>query len=113
VTKPEWGTKRSCQSCNAKFYDFRRSPITCPKCGSEFVPDSLAKSRRGRGTAVAKAPRPEVVAAAGEAKPEIADLEIDELPEDDDDDSVIVDTSDLDGGDEEVTKVVVSSDDED
>ena len=36
MAKPEWGTKRLCQSCGAKFYDLLRSPITCPKCGAVF-----------------------------------------------------------------------------
>ncbi|MEH6629662.1 MAG: FYDLN acid domain-containing protein [Halopseudomonas aestusnigri] len=33
MTKPEWGSKHTCQSCEAKYYDFLKSPITCPKCG--------------------------------------------------------------------------------
>jgi uncharacterized protein (TIGR02300 family) len=34
VTKPEWGSKHICQSCKTKYYDFLKSPITCPKCGT-------------------------------------------------------------------------------
>ncbi|MBS40845.1 MAG: TIGR02300 family protein [Rhodospirillales bacterium] len=44
MVKPEWGIKRICQSCNARFYDMRRSPIVCPVCGTEFMP---VKSGRG------------------------------------------------------------------
>ncbi|WP_419903291.1 TIGR02300 family protein [Kiloniella sp.] len=36
MTKPEWGSKHTCQSCKAKYYDFLKSPITCPKCGTVF-----------------------------------------------------------------------------
>ncbi|MFP4126645.1 MAG: TIGR02300 family protein, partial [Alphaproteobacteria bacterium] len=46
MVKPEWGTKRICQSCGAKFYDFGRSPIVCPACGATFELES--PSPRGR-----------------------------------------------------------------
>jgi uncharacterized protein (TIGR02300 family) len=36
VAKPEFGTKRLCASCGAKFYDLHHDPITCPKCGTVF-----------------------------------------------------------------------------
>lgn len=36
MARPELGTKRTCLECGAKFYDLMRSPIFCPKCGSEF-----------------------------------------------------------------------------
>ncbi|WP_339852442.1 FYDLN acid domain-containing protein, partial [uncultured Nisaea sp.] len=32
MAKPEWGIKRTCQSCGARFYDLMKSPIVCPKC---------------------------------------------------------------------------------
>ena len=48
VTKPEWGTKRICQSCGARFYDLRKSPIECPKCAFSFEPEALYKQRRPR-----------------------------------------------------------------
>lgn len=32
MAKPEWGTKRTCQSCETFFYDMKKDPITCPKC---------------------------------------------------------------------------------
>ncbi len=34
MVKPAWGTKRTCQSCGAHFYDMHKSPIGCPKCGA-------------------------------------------------------------------------------
>ena len=49
MSKPEWGIKRICPSCNMKYYDFDKSPIKCPGCGFEFDPDLLLKSRKGRG----------------------------------------------------------------
>ena len=44
----ELGLKRKCSNCNTKFYDFNKSPIICPSCGSEYNLDNLLKSRRGR-----------------------------------------------------------------
>jgi len=31
------GTKRTCQSCEARFYDLARTPAICPKCGADYV----------------------------------------------------------------------------
>ena len=51
MSKPEWGIKRVCPSCSIKYYDFSKNPIICPKCGFEFDPDLLLKSRKGRSIA--------------------------------------------------------------
>lgn len=48
MSKPEWGIKRICQNCNARFYDMHRQPIVCPKCEHTFDPDFFVKKRRGR-----------------------------------------------------------------
>ncbi len=49
MAKAEWGTKRQCPSCGAKFYDLNKShPITCPKCGHTFEADVLLKPRRAK-----------------------------------------------------------------
>ena len=48
MVKPEWGIKRHCQACGANFYDLRRSPIICPKCGDEFDPEAFVKPRRSQ-----------------------------------------------------------------
>ncbi|MDP1724614.1 MAG: TIGR02300 family protein [Alphaproteobacteria bacterium] len=44
MAKVEWGIKRFCQKCHAKYYDMQRNPITCPKCGTVFQLEIL-KSR--------------------------------------------------------------------
>ena len=46
MAKPEFGTKRLCASCGAKFYDLHHDPITCPKCGTVF--EVAAVTTRGR-----------------------------------------------------------------
>ena len=123
MSKPEWGAKRVCQSCAAKFYDFGRRPIVCPKCSAVFDPETLLKSRRSRPAAAAKPSKP--IAAA---KPVVSDKDEDQddagvlaknddladLPDDDDedDDSVIEDASELGEDDEEVSKVVNPGKDE-
>ena len=42
------GIKRICQDCGALYYDLDKDPIICPKCGAEFDPEAILKSRRTR-----------------------------------------------------------------
>lgn len=73
MVKPEWGTKRSCQRCGARFYDLRRDPIVCPKCGAQHEPDANPRPK-GNPTTTAvtetAAPKPseELDVAVGGAK---------------------------------------------
>ncbi len=135
MAKPEWGVKRVCQSCAAKFYDLNRSPITCPKCAASFDPEALLKSRRSRPPPAKPAKlEPAVSATAdgatveagkppeGDAKPdddsgETASQSVDDSGEtagqsadDEDDASVLQDTSEV--GDDDATKVVSTGDDD-
>lgn len=64
MAKPEWGTKRICLSCGAKFYDLLRSPILCPACGAEFDPEAAGRARRQRPVARAGVVEPEMAVAA-------------------------------------------------
>ena len=43
MPKTEWGVKRTCPNCEARFYDLRREPIVCPECGSTFNVDDHGK----------------------------------------------------------------------
>ena len=59
MVKEEWGIKRQCLSCGARFYDLKKNPIICIKCETVFVPEPLLKSRRwqgGESRTVAKKP---------------------------------------------------------
>ncbi|MBI3514880.1 MAG: FYDLN acid domain-containing protein, partial [Proteobacteria bacterium] len=38
VATPERGLRRRCAKCGSPFYDLRRAPIVCPKCGTELQP---------------------------------------------------------------------------
>ena len=51
MVKLEWGNKRTCLGCSARFYDLRRTPITCPKCGTVLELTTTTRARRGRGAA--------------------------------------------------------------
>jgi uncharacterized protein (TIGR02300 family) len=102
MANPAWGTKRICQSCGTKYYDLNKSPIHCPKCGAEFNPELILKSRRAKPV---DAPKAKVV----EAKPKVLDDDIelealgDDIDIDDetvDEDAFIEDASDLDGDDD-------------
>jgi uncharacterized protein (TIGR02300 family) len=48
VAKPEWGSKRICPSCGARYYDLLREPVICPKCATPFDAEAFLKSRRSR-----------------------------------------------------------------
>ena len=107
MTKPEWGTKRTCQSCAAHFYDLRKDPIHCPKCGATYDPEAILKSRR-------RAPEKVVVPVKPVKPVEIPDVEADveavEGAEEADD--VIEDTSELGEDDEDIPETIESDEEE-
>ena len=53
MAKADLGTKRACLSCGMRFYDFKRSPILCPGCGTEFDPKNIIKNRKSRSNSKA------------------------------------------------------------
>ena len=53
MAKAKLGTKRSCTSCGLRYYDLKKTPITCPSCNAEFDPESLLKTRKSRQPAKA------------------------------------------------------------
>ena len=122
MSKPEWGTKRQCQSCGTKFYDLKRPQVTCPSCGADVDRESPLKSRRSRPSAAKPAPAEKAKAAVpakdsdeGDGVKELEDAELGDAGLDDDlsdeaDDDVIEDTSEL--GDDDVPGVVSGGDDD-
>jgi uncharacterized protein (TIGR02300 family) len=78
VVKANWGTKRTCQSCSARFYDLNKGPIKCPKCGREHDREDFVKVRRGRGATAAAAAATAAAAAAAAAKVAAAKKKADE-----------------------------------
>lgn len=97
MAKPEWGLKRMCLSCGAKFYDLQRDPILCPSCGTQFDPEAAVKLKRGRP--VVSEEKKKVEKSDGG---DVELLETDDIEDDidDDDEDVLEDTSDLDDGDD-------------
>ena len=126
LAKPEWGTKRTCQSCGARFYDFGRSPAVCPACGATFDLEQLTRARRPRPASRAAAVAEDDEETPGVA-PELADAEADteeleeaaELEEpaeaeeaaDEEDEGPIEDASEL-GEDEDMSDVIEGDIDE-
>ncbi len=121
MAKTEWGSKRICLSCGAKFYDLSRTPIVCPACETVFDPAANSKPRRSRAPAKAAAAVAPVVAVV---KPDEVETDDDDTDEevvvaaddsDDDDDeeseSAIEDVSEL--GDDDVSDVIDTEIDED
>lgn len=110
MAKPEWGLKRLCPSCGARFYDLLRDPVPCPTCGAVHALEALSE-RKAAGPARSR-PKPEKVAVA------VAPLaDGDDLIEDDDDDAVeddvlLPDDDDDDDDLGEIGDVAISADDE-
>jgi uncharacterized protein (TIGR02300 family) len=115
VAKPEWGIKRICPSCGARYYDLRKDPPVCPTCGAQYDPEALLKSRRARPTSVEdvkKLPLPleddgiRVVADDETALEDADDVPVGELEEEaeDEEDVLIEDASEL--GEDDMGEVV-------
>jgi len=104
VAKPEWGSKRVCLNCGARFYDLGRDPIVCPACQTVFDPTANSKPRRARA-----APKAAPVAAAVKEVAVVED-EADEESEEDSE-SAIEDVSEL--GDDDMSDVIDADLDED
>jgi len=65
VAKPEWGAKRTCHNCGARFYDLSREPIVCPVCSTVYDVERQPRARRGGGVVKDDAPsRPKISKAA-------------------------------------------------
>jgi uncharacterized protein (TIGR02300 family) len=98
VAKPEWGTKRICLNCGARFYDLNREPIVCPACSTALDPVAQNRPRRSRAA-------PKLAAVAAVVDPEDAvvaepDEEI-EVDEDEEEVTVVAAAEDEEEADEE------------
>ena len=115
---PNLGKKRTCQSCEARFFDLNKNPAICPKCNDKNkIPTT--KSRGATPPALkpasVKTPKIEDVAetskaeetatepVAGDANQETDELEA-EL-EDDLDESLMENTSELEEDNDELSEV--------
>ena len=116
MAKPEWGVKRNCLSCGARFYDMQKSPIVCPSCETVFDPEAIFRPRRNR-PAEPDAPAPAnddaVEAPAANTEDEVEALVSDVEIEDDEDEDDAALAPDLDDDDDDEPVVVVKDDDVD
>ena len=138
--KADRGTKRTCQSCKAHFYDLNRSEIVCPMCEAvyELAPPTPAKdtvlaaaeakeAKEAKEAGPAKPedapaatkpePAPEAVApAAKDPAPTPVDGDSEEGDGDDDTDELIeiasVDDAEIDGSDDDDAVVFVESEED-
>lgn len=92
MAKPEWGMKRICPSCGARYYDMKKKTPVCPSCNTAYDPEQVMKSRRGRAA---------VKAAPAEAPDDIEDV----LPDaggDEAEEGLIEDAEELSDDEEEI-----------
>lgn len=123
MAKPEWGQKRTCQSCGCRFYDLTRTPVICPKCGANVETELPFKVRRGSSPAPTepKVVAPVVIDVAA-VDIEADDLVVveddeeavegDEESSDDDESGLIEDASDLGEDDDDMAEVMEHMDEE-
>ena len=83
MVKAEWGTKRICLNCGARFYDMQRDPIVCPACSTTLDPVVQSRPRRTRAA-------PKLAAVAAVAGPAAVTEPDEELETEDEDEAVIV-----------------------
>mgnify|MGYP000072929470 FL=1 len=110
ATKQARGTKRTCQSCDERFYDLARTPIICPHCGASYViassPAALA-ALQAEEKAAKKSPKKPAYADDADAAGELPAAEGEEALEDveaddavgNDDDETFLEEEEEEGGD--------------
>ena len=112
VAKSEWGAKCMCQSCGARFYDLKKSPVFCPSCNAPYeVKAAKAPSTPKVGKPVKAEPPPpsmddDDTESESPAKEEdlAKDIKADESK--DDEDEPIEDVSELGGDRDDVAEVI-------
>jgi uncharacterized protein (TIGR02300 family) len=120
VAKPEWGTKRICPSCGARYYDLLRDPVVCPKCSTPYDPEAFLKSRRARPAAVADKEIAPVGAEEVEGELEADESEAAEEEEEavpleeaeEEDEEILEDASDLGEDEDDMAEVIENVEDE-
>ncbi len=77
MSKKDWGKKRTCESCGARFYDLGRDPPTCPKCTTQ-VREGGPRSTSGTAPPVSESQAKEAVV----ANKDLAALDMEENADD-------------------------------
>ena len=102
MVKAELGTKRTCPSCAARFYDLLKNPILCPKCGVSFIAAAILPSKGDIAQAPVAQPKPrDDVEPVDAEEPDAAGIEDvdlgEEAAEGEEDDTFLVEEEE-DGG---------------
>src|SRR5213079_870187 len=110
VAKPEWGSKRICPSCGARYYDLLREPVICPKCATPFDAEAFLKSRRTRpAPPVEKELEP---VGADEIDAEVETEEEAEAAEEEEDEELLEDASELGEDEDDMAEVIENVEEE-
>ena len=122
MAKSDWGTKRTCPNCGTRYYDLHHDPIVCPKCGTNFDPEALLKTRRVRVVApVAEVAEPAVeeeidAELEGEGAAEPAEEGEEAVPvegeEEEEEEEVLEDASELGEDEDDMAEVIENVEDE-
>ena len=114
MAKPEWGNKRICPSCGARYYDLMREPVVCPKCSTPFDPEAFLRARRARPAAPVEKEIEPIVGEDIEGDIEAEDLEAVEeeeegaaaLEEAEEEEELIEDASELGEDEDDMAEVI-------
>jgi uncharacterized protein (TIGR02300 family) len=114
LAKPEWGSKRICPSCGARYYDLMREPVVCPKCSTPFDPEAFLRARRARPAAPVEKEIEPIVGEDIEGDLEAEDLEAVEeeeegaaaLEEAEEEEELIEDASELGEDEDDMAEVI-------
>lgn len=118
--KAKRGTKRTCGSCGAKFYDLNRDPAICPMCETVFEikkPEPKPKKetvKEEKPAEEAETEEADVILESEDDLIDIDDSDDDVLPSSDDDDTFLEVEDETEGAMESIIPVNsgVSKDDE-
>ncbi len=126
MAKSDLGKKHLCPKCEKCFYDLKREPAVCPKCGTEMEPPKKPRTRRGSGPDHQKkqtaAASPNIISDTDNTEfndkldvPDDKTIEIDDdepqqVESGDEQENVIGDTSDIGGVDDGISEVFVHVD---
>ncbi len=122
MVNAELGTKRTCPSCAARFYDLLKNPIVCPKCNANFIAAAILPSKGDYPGAAAPAPKPrEKVVVEETDKDDVELISLEDIEEDGKDDDETAGIEDVDlgedaepaDGEEDDTFLVVEEEDGD
>jgi len=125
MVKAEWGMKRICPSCGARYYDLHREPVQCPKCGAAYDLETLSKTRRAKVAAVPEVPiepiaeeeiDTDIVAEEAEAEEAAEEIPMEGAEEaegeEEEEEEVIEDASELGEDEDDMAEVIENVEDE-